>query len=173
MRTSTKFLICLFFFSGLTSGFSQYLDADYHKESLEDLGFNFQPSNPLVIDRLYSNDAPADPLYYPVVFQDTTKTKWIRTDTGKSLVASAALIAVGLYTYKDSGFMNRVDIKYGINRYLPGFSNDIDDYTQFIPWAAVLALDPLGVPSKHKFKRKVATMATAAAASLIVINGLK
>jgi hypothetical protein len=127
----------------------------------------------MVVDRLYSNDPLADPLMYPVIYQDTVKTKWSKTDTGKSLIASGVLIGVGLYTYKDSGFLNRVDIKNGINRYLPGFSNDIDDYTQYIPWAAALALDPLGVKSKHTFYRKAATMATGAAASLIVIQGLK
>ena len=173
MRTTLRLLLCLSFCCFLTSGFTQYNDYAYHRSSLEELGFDYHPTNLLVIDRLYTDDPPADPLYYPVVFQDTTKTKWIRTDTGKSLVASAALIAVGFYTYKDEGFMNRVDIKYGINRYLPDFRTHIDDYVQYIPWAATLALDPLGVKSKHKFTRKVATMATGAATSLIVIQGLK
>ena len=173
MRTNLNYLLFIFLFFTFWTGYTQYADYAYHQPSLEELGFDYHPSNPLVIDRLINDNTPADPLLYPVIYQDTVKTKWIRTDTGKSLVASAALIGVGLFTYKDSGFMNRVDIKYGINRYLPGFSNDIDDYTQYIPWAATLALDPLGIPSKHKFKRKVSTMATGAAASLIVIQGLK
>lgn len=174
MKTGFKALLLfftLFLFNKIQAQYAA--DMAYHKESLEALGFDYHPTNPLVVDRLLSDDTPLDPLYYPVIVQDTTKTKWIRTDTGKSLTISAALIGVGLFTYKDSGFMNRVDIKYGINRYLPGFSNSIDDYTQYIPWAASLALDPLGVKSKHTFKRKVATMATGAAASLIVIQGLK
>ena len=170
IRVTLLIVFCLF----LNNLLAQY-SGDYivQQESLESLGFDYQPVNPMVKDRLYSKKRPADPLMYPAISQDTTKTKWSRTDTGKSLIASGVLIGVGLYTYKDSGFMNRVDIKNGINRYLPGFSNDIDDYTQYIPWAAALALDPLGVKSKHKFSRKVATMATGAAASLIVIQGLK
>ena len=174
MKTNLKFLVFLLFCCVLTAGWAQFsADYAYHQESLEELGFDYQPQNPLVIERLFTDDTPNDPLYYPVILQDTTKTKWIRTDTGKALVSSAALIAVGLYTYKDSGFLNRVDIKDGINRYLPDFRTHIDDYVQYIPWAATLALDPLGVKSKHKFTRKVATMATGAASSLIVIQGLK
>ena len=108
--------------------------------------------------------------------QDTTivaKPKWIKTDTGKSLVASAALIAIGLYTYKDNGFLNRVDNKIFFDRYFPSFENDLDDYTQFIPYAAVYAFDLAGIKSKHKVLRKTTTIATGAALSLIVINGLK
>ena len=174
MKSKASFLSFLLFSLFLYHGTAQYAgDVAYHQESLESLGFDYHPVNPLVIDRLFSDKTPENPLYYPILMQDTTKTKWIRTDTGRSLVASAALIAVGLYTYKDSGFMNRVDIKEGINRYLPGFRDDVDDYTQWIPWAAALALDPLGVPSKHNFKRKAATMATTGALGLIVIQGLK
>ena len=73
MKTILKIFICLFFCCSLTSGYAQYVDYAYHKESLEDLGFDYQPVNPLVIDRLFADDAPADPLYCPVIFQDTTK----------------------------------------------------------------------------------------------------
>ena len=168
-------ILCLgLIFAAISTVTAQYSNGiAYHQVALSQIGFDYQPSNPMVIDYLSSNAEIIDPMSYPVIYQDTTKTKWIRTDTGKSLVASAALITVGLFTYKDEGFMNRVDIKYGINRYLPGFKDDIDDYTQWIPWAGALVLDPLGVPSKHNFKRKAATMATTGAVGLIVIQGLK
>lgn len=104
---------------------------------------------------------------------DTTKLKWHQTDTGRSLITSGALIGLGLYTYKDNGFLNRVSIKEGINRYLPNFEDDIDDYTQYIPYAAIYALDVAGVPSKHNTMRKTTALAIGTVTSLAVIQGLK
>lgn len=101
------------------------------------------------------------------------KIKWHKTDTGKSLIISGSLIGLGLYTYKDSGFLNRIDIKDEINRYLPNFHDPIDDYTQFIPYAAVYALPAFGIESKHNTKRKLTTMATSLGLNLIVIQALK
>ena len=136
-------------------------------------GFDYIPSNPMIVDYMSAGFKDVDPLAYPTVVLDTTKTKWSKTDTGKSLIASGALIALGLYTYKDNGFLNRVSVKEGINRYLPDFENALDDYTQFIPYIAIYALDGLGVKSKHKFKRKTTTLATAIAGNLIVVQGMK
>jgi membrane-associated phospholipid phosphatase len=100
-------------------------------------------------------------------------TKWYATDTGKSLIASGALIGLGLYTYKDEGFLNRVTIKEQINRYLPGFENTLDDYTQYIPYAGIYILDAAGVKSKHKTLRKTTSVATGLLLNLIVVQGLK
>ncbi len=104
---------------------------------------------------------------------DSTKVPWIKTAPGKTYMASAGLIAVGLFTYKDNGFMNRVSIKEDINRYLPDFENRLDDYTQFVPYVTVYALDAFGVKSKHKFLRKTTTLATAALGTFIVVQGMK
>lgn len=101
------------------------------------------------------------------------KTKWYQTDTGASLLVSGGLIGLGLYTYKDEGPFNRRDIKDEINRYLPDFSYKLDDLIQFIPFAAVYALDVVGIESQHNTMRKTATMATAIGLNLIVIQGLK
>lgn len=105
--------------------------------------------------------------------QSTIDQKWYRTDTGKTLVASGMLMGLGLYTYKDNGFMNRVGIKEGINRFLPDYSNTIDDYTQYIPYAAVYALDALGIESKHSAWRKTTTIATGAGTALLIVSGMK
>ena len=107
------------------------------------------------------------------VHQSISRKPWLKTDSGKSILASAAFIGLGLYSYKDSGFMNRRDIKDAINRYLPNYENNIDDYTQYLPYVATFALDGFGVKSKHTTKRKISTTATALGLNLIVVQGLK
>ncbi|WP_115461678.1 phosphatase PAP2 family protein [Winogradskyella aurantiaca] len=105
--------------------------------------------------------------------QQDQKQKWYATDTGASLIASGALIGLGLFTYKDTGFLNRIDNYEFIQRYFPNFENHLDDYTQFIPYIGVYAFDAFGVNSKHKTWRKTTTMATSLALNLIVIQTLK
>ena len=164
----------LFIIGFISTGLAQYgPDPANYNAVVEVNGFDYKPTNPLVVDYMNTRHSIPNPLTYPIVALDTTKTKWAHTDTGKTLIASGALIALGLYTYKDEGFMNRVDIKEGINRYLPDFENRIDDYTQYIPYAAVYALDAFGVKSKHKFWRKTSTIATAGGATLLVVQGMK
>lgn len=102
-----------------------------------------------------------------------TKKKWIQTDTGKSLVASGVLIGMGFYINSDNSFINKYEVKDEINRYLPHFENPLDDYIQYAPYVAVYVMDAFGYKSKHKVLRKTTTMATAIAANLIVIQGLK
>ena len=154
---------------------SQYhTSPSYDFVSLASLGMDYRPRNPLVIDYLAADHhAILEVAPFPSPIQDDVKTPWAKTDTGKSLIISGALIGVGLFTYKDSGWLNRVSVKENINRYLPGFENALDDYTQYIPFVAAYALDPLGVKSKHKLLRKTTTTATAIASNLIVIQGLK
>jgi len=106
-------------------------------------------------------------------FDTISSPRWYTTDTGKSLIASGALIGLGLYTYKDSGFLNRVTTKEQINRYLPGFENHLDDHLQYIPYLGIYVLDWAGIPSKHNTKRKTTTIATSLLLNLIVVQGLK
>ena len=82
--------------------------------------YSYQDSTPEnYFDNEYLNFSTFDTIPSP---------RWYSTDTGKSLIASGALIGLGLYTYKDNGFLNRVTTKEQINRYLPGFENHLDDY---------------------------------------------
>lgn len=99
--------------------------------------------------------------------------KWYQTDTGKSLLVSSGLMGLGLFTYKDSGFLNRIDVKDEINRYLPNFESPIDDFTQFVPYAAVYILPYLGLESKHDNWRKTTTMATALGLNLLFVQTMK
>ena len=109
--------------------------------------------------------------FYWLIDSNAVKTKWYRTDTGKSLIASAGLMTAGIIMHFDTEF--KVGVRDDINRYLPGFRDHIDDYTQYIPMAAVFALDAAGVETKHSQKRKFTTLATMTATSLLVVQGLK
>jgi membrane-associated phospholipid phosphatase len=99
------------------------------------------------------------------------KQKWYRTDTGKSLIVAGGLVTVGTIMHFDDSF--KVGVRDEINRYLPNFEDKIDDITQYVPIAATFALDAAGVRSKHSQMRKLSTLATMTATSLIVTNGLK
>ncbi|MGB5171239.1 MAG: hypothetical protein WBN69_07395, partial [Eudoraea sp.] len=173
MRSTSKItlsLIALILF--VNTGFSQY-------KTLKEFGSKNSFTS-LYSPKLISQGDELDfvrieePTFYNP-FADTTKIKksWAKTDTGTSLIVSAGLIGLGLYTYKDEGFLNRRDVKDVINRYLPNYENKVDDYIQYLPYAATFALDPLGVESRHTAMRKLSTTATAIGLNLIVIQGLK
>lgn len=102
-----------------------------------------------------------------------SKTKWYESDAGRAYITSATFIGLGLFTYKDSGFLNRQVIRDDINRYLPNFKSPIDDYIQYIPYISAYALDWAGIESLHTPKRKTTTLATAIALNLLVVQTLK
>lgn len=68
------------------------------------------------------------------------------------------LIGGGLYTFKDSGPLNRKSIHDIRQRYLPDFRNRMDDYLQYGPIAAVYALNALGVKGKHTPQRATVSL---------------
>ena len=134
LQNCTGLLFCILILLNVNSVLAQYASVDYttyfetqvvQKDYLQTFKGEYFPQNWEF--RLDSTDT------------DTPK-KWHQTDTGKSLLVSAGLMGFGLFTYKDSGFMNRIDIKDEINRYLPNFESAIDDYTQFLPYLAVYVL---------------------------------
>ncbi|MBT8300381.1 MAG: hypothetical protein KJO63_03560, partial [Maribacter sp.] len=99
------------------------------------------------------------------------KQKWYKTDTGASLLVAGGLITAGTIMHFNNSF--KVGVRDDINRYLPEFDEGIDDITQYVPVAAVFALDAAGVRSQHSQMRKLTTLATMTATGLVVINGLK
>ncbi len=107
------------------------------------------------------------------VYNDSTaaKQKWYKTDTGTSLLVAGGLITAGTIMHFNTSF--KVGWRDEINRYLPEFHDPIDDYTQYVPYAAVFALDAAGIRSKHSSLRKVSTIGTAIAINLVVVQGLK
>ena len=118
-----------------------------------------------------NNSSIIDATYYTYTDSTKTKIKWYKTDTGTSLLVAGGLIAAGTAMHFATDF--KVAVRDDINRYLPDFHDPIDDYTQYIPYAAVFAFDAAGIRSKHKTLRKVSTIGTAIAINLVVIQGLK
>jgi hypothetical protein len=111
--------------------------------------------------------------YPSFVSTDSTaaKQKWYKTDTGTSLIIAGGLIATGTLMHFNTSF--KVGVRDDIQRYLPDFENDFDDYAQYAPYAAVFAFDAAGIRSQHSSLRKVSTIGTAIAINLAVVQGMK
>ncbi len=107
------------------------------------------------------------------VYADSTaaKQKWYKTDTGTSLIVAGGLVATGTIMHFNTSF--KVGARDEIQRYLPDFENALDDYLQYAPYAAVYAFDLAGIRSQHSSLRKTATIGTAIAINLIVVQGMK
>jgi hypothetical protein len=142
------------FSSNTTSNFSKYAT-----NTINIQGFNSSKSSSL--------QSP----YYAYQDSTTTKEKWYKTDTGTSLLVAGGLIATGTAMHFATDF--KVGVRDEINRYLPDFHDPIDDYTQYLPYAAVFAFDAAGIRSQHSSLRKVSTIGTAIVINLIVVQGLK
>ncbi len=109
--------------------------------------------------------------YYMYADSTLAKQKWSKTDTGRSLIIAGGLVTVGTIMHFNTSF--KVGVRDEIQRYLPDFEDTIDDVTQYVPIMAAFALDAVGVRSKHSQMRKLTTLATMTATSLLVIQGLK
>ncbi len=109
--------------------------------------------------------------YYAYQDSTSTKEKWYKTDTGTSLLVAGGLVAAGTAMHFATDF--KVGVRDEINRYLPDYHNDIDDYMQYVSYAAVFAFDAAGIRSQHSSLRKVSTIGTAIIINLVVIQGLK
>ncbi|WP_282123574.1 phosphatase PAP2 family protein [Algibacter mikhailovii] len=187
MRISLAFIFVL----TITTGFAQYAVSPNHANSYasnyRSVTTNVLPSPKVNFSQLYldengnfqNNDLSAansnlnTSSQSYMMYQDSTavKQKWYKTDTGTSLIIAGGLITAGTIMHFNTDF--KVGVKDEINRYLPDFHNAIDDYTQYIPYAAVFALDAAGIKSKHSTYRKISTIGTAIGINLIVVQGLK
>ena len=182
MRSTFVFLVIVLTAGAVSFGQQSEVYETYFRNGAE--ATELVKQNPLLLESdpamVFDYGQLAGPIDYKKEFDlrnlqtnSAPNAKWYKTDTGKSLIASGALIGLGLYQYKDEGFLNRQDTKEFINRYLPGFENDLDDYTQYIPYAGVYLLDAAGIKSKHKTLRKTTTMATGLLLNLIVVQTMK
>jgi len=132
--------------------------------------YDYSNSNDNQVFRLSKNSVFEFPSY---VYADSTaaKQKWYKTDTGKSLIVAGSLVTAGTIMHFNTSF--KVGVRDEITRYLPDFEDTIDDYTQYVPYAAVYALDLAGIRSQHSTLRKTATIGTAIAINLVVVQGMK
>lgn len=78
--------------------------------------------------------------------------KFYQTQGFKVMAAPVALIGYGLATWGDNDFpVSSHDIYNGRQEAFPTFRTKIDDFTVFVPVAAVYGLNALGVQGKHHF----------------------
>lgn len=88
-------------------------------------------------------------------------------------VTPAALITLGLFTFKDEGFLSRQSIREWRNEFIPDFEDHLDDYGQFAAGALALGLNAVGVKGKHSLGRSAATYATSMAVMTLGIHTIK
>ncbi|WP_136480613.1 phosphatase PAP2 family protein [Cognatitamlana onchidii] len=188
MRISIAFILSL----TINFGFAQYTLNPKTKASFASnyskTNNNLRPSQNINFHQLYVNkngeyenthnnfSNAADGKFANDYFnlQDSSlvvKEKWYKTDTGTSLLIAGGLITAGTIMHFNTDF--KVGVKDEINRYLPNFHNTIEDITQYVPYAAVFALDAAGIKSKHSTYRKMSTIGTAIGINIIVVQGMK
>ena len=102
-----------------------------------------------------------------------TNTKWYKTEVFRKGAVPAALIGVGLYTFKDKGFLSRTSIHDMRNRYVPQFSNKLDDYLQYAPIAAVYGLNLVGVKGQHSYQRATVSLGMSFLMSAAIVHAGK
>ena len=92
----------------------------------------------------------------------------------KQLILPASLITIGTYGINNGWFCsiknelrNDMENWRGVSRF------HADDYLQYVPVAANLGLDFLGVESKHNFKERVVVSATSFLAMTAMVRGIK
>ena len=124
-----KFLFLIFLNLSLNLSYSQVNQSIY---TPVDLVFNDSSYSNLYNYEYIENSSVMDEsIFFSSQIADSileNKTKWYKSDPGKAYIASGALIGLGLFTYKDSGFLNRQDARDNINRYLSEFHYPLDDY---------------------------------------------
>lgn len=90
------------------------------------------------------------------------------------LILPGALIAVGSWGVCNGWFSK---IKHDIKDNMTHLRGDnyihVDDYVQYLPTAAYVAMGSIGIPSRHRFKERLVATATAYIAMGIMVNGIK
>ncbi|NNL02357.1 MAG: phosphatase PAP2 family protein, partial [Eudoraea sp.] len=179
-----RFWVLAICFLGLTSGSAQYSPKlNQYNSFKQTKQLQFLPATNIDFTSDFNTDKTlgywestntyaSQPFMLNSYWDSTAvKQKWYKTDTGASLLVAGGLITAGTIMHFNNSF--KVGVRDDINRYLPEFDEGIDDITQYVPVAAVFALDAAGVRSQHSQMRKLTTLATMTATGLVVINGLK
>ncbi len=90
------------------------------------------------------------------------------------LILPGALIAVGSWGVCN-GWISKIkhDIKDDMTRLRGNHYIHVDDYVQYLPTAAYVAMGCVGVKSRLRFKERLVVTATAYMAMGIMVNGIK
>ncbi len=130
---------------------------------------------------LYSNQYlynPTSSLYtFPKMRMSTFKLpsiNWPKYDRVLKWGVPAALIGAGVLCKTTPSIAEEIDhetafeVQEHVNQSFP-----IDDYTQYVPFIGVYALDLFGVPAKHTLKERLVLGATSAAIMGAAVNTMK
>jgi hypothetical protein len=101
------------------------------------------------------------------------EVKWYQSTMFKRTIAPAALITVGLFTFKDEGFMNRQEVRDWRETFIPEFEDHTDDYTQFTSGLLALGLNAFGVKGTSKFWRATVTYAGGLGIMMVSVHTIK
>lgn len=86
----------------------------------------------------------------------------------------AVLVGIGAFGV-ENGWMckQKENYKELMEKLCGGHKTEIDNYIQYAPWAAHLALPALGVKGRHTYREKLATTTTAFLMMTGIVRGLK
>ncbi|KPK58743.1 MAG: hypothetical protein AMS21_10430 [Gemmatimonas sp. SG8_38_2] len=101
------------------------------------------------------------------------EVKWYQSTGFKRTIAPATLITIGLFTFKDEGFLNRQEVRDWRETFIPEFEDHTDDYTQFTSGLLALGLNAFGVKGTSKFWRATVTYAGGLGIMMVTIHSIK
>ncbi len=81
------------------------------------------------------------------------KNAWLR-----AAEVPAVLVGLGIYSWKSTKIINRMEIREERNEYMPHFKHNADNYLQFAPALAVYGLNALGIQGKNTFANRTAIL---------------
>jgi len=91
----------------------------------------------------------------------------------KATLAPAALITLGLFTFKDDGVLSRQSVRDWRNRFVPDFDDQSEGLGQVLAGALALGLNVAGVPGRHGLFRATSTYAASMALESGMVFAMK
>lgn len=90
------------------------------------------------------------------------------------LILPASLITIGAWGVNNNWFCTmKNDVRAEMADWRGNCKIQVDDYAQYLPIAAHLGLDFLGIEGKHNFKERIAVSATSILAVTAMVRGVK
>lgn len=90
------------------------------------------------------------------------------------LILPASLITLGAWGVSNNWFRSvKNDVRKEMADWRGGCRIYVDDYVQYLPIAAHLGLDFVGVEGKHNFKERFVVSATSSLAIAVMVRGVK
>lgn len=117
----------------------------------------------------FQKEAPVNLHLTPSIEHHTGKKK---TFLRKAIIP-ASLIGLGLFTLKEEGYLNKIDMQSDINKQFPGFHTKIDDYTQLLPIAITYGMQWFGNNGKNDFINKTLLLVKSEVITLGLVHLIK